>query len=77
MTLENNRVWRVRVDYIFPAKAEGAARGLFTHAVNQIDKAINITKPGADPEISRVDLERCGHELGDPCEVLDHREVPL
>lgn len=72
----DNRDFRVRIDLDFDPANEGVARGLFNHAVAQIAKAVNIN-PGSDSqEIGYVSLERCGHRIGEPCEVTEREEVP-
>lgn len=71
----DSRDFRVRIDLTFGPADEGVARGLFNHAVNQMDKAVNIN-PGKDwEEISYVEIERDGHRIGEECTKIEREEV--
>lgn len=71
----SERDFRIRCDLVFPSEEEGTARGLINHLWNQTGKAVNIN-PGTDlAEIGYVSLERCGHRIGEACEVIERYEV--
>lgn len=69
------RDFRIRCNLTFPPEEEGVARGLINHLWNQINKAVNIN-PGEDnEEIGYCSLERCGHRIGETCELIENHNV--
>ena len=73
--MADDRDFRIRIDLTFPPSKEGVARGLLLHIQNQMDEAVNIN-PGADnEEAGYCSLERCGHRIDKPCEVIENHYV--
>ena len=73
--MPNNRDFRVRPDLTFAPKDEGIARGLYRHAITQMERAININPNTAWIEKSHVSLIRSGHRIGQSCEELMREEI--
>ena len=71
----DNRDIRIRIDLTFPPDKEGIARGLFTHIKNRMDGAVNINPGGINEELGYVSLERCGHRIGEPCDLVEKHDV--
>lgn len=72
MAEKDFRVW---VDLCFPPEQKGIAQGLINHLRTQIDKAVNINLGDPANEVGYIILERCGHRLGESCEVVEKYEV--
>lgn len=71
----DNRDFRIRIDLTFAPKDEKIARTLYDYIISHSDKAIIINKGLANEEKGLVEIERCGHRLKLPCEVIARREV--
>jgi len=72
---EDNRDFRVRCDLTYPKENQGVAIGLINHIKNLIDRAINIYPGEPIEEKGYLYIERCGHRIGEPCEVIERYEV--
>ncbi len=65
--------WIVEYDLAFPPDKQGVARGLFNHSKNI--PAIPLPNPSEDEETGFVSLDRCGHRVGESCELIERYEV--
>ena len=65
--------YRVRLDLSF--KNESDARLLMNYARGKAGKAVSINEGSDNQEISYCELERCGHDEGQPCTQLARHEV--
>ena len=64
---------RVRVDMSFDSEAD--ARALMDHARQLTGRAVNVDRGRDGAETSFCELERCRHDEGLPCEVVERTEV--
>jgi hypothetical protein len=69
------RDFRVRIDLTFPPECQKEAEQLQILAEKLSVKAININADKENMETSYVDIERCGHRLGLPCEKITHKDI--
>ncbi len=65
--------WIVEYDLVFPPDKQGMAIGLFNHTKNV--PAVKLPGAGEDDEAGFVSLEKCGHRIGVPCEIIERYDV--
>lgn len=68
--------FRVKIDLNFAPADEGVARGLYNHVKGQLAKAKPINPPDGTPELTYIELQHCGHNIGEGCEEIEREEVP-
>jgi len=65
--------YRVRLDLSFANEAD--AQSLMAYAKNLSDKAVSINEGEVNEEISYIDIHRCRHDEGLPCEKPERIEI--
>jgi len=67
--------YRIRVDLTFPPEVKQYADQLRDILVKLYTNAVVINKGSVNEEGGFIDIERCGHRLGLPCDKLLRFEV--
>ncbi len=65
--------YRVKLDLSF--NKESDARNLYNYASTLIPKASSINEGKADAKISYIDIHKCGHDEGKPCQKISRLEL--
>ena len=66
--------WVVEYDLAFSPSNQGSAIGLFNHSKN-FPGVSKLPNPDEGQETGFVSLERCGHRIGQGCDLIERYEV--
>lgn len=73
--MADERDFRLRIDLTFPPEAKQYADQVRDALLPLYQKAVIINEGAANEEGGHIEVERCGHRLGLPCEVIARWEV--
>lgn len=73
--MADERDFRLRIDLTFPPEAKQNADQVRDALLPLYRNAVNINEGEPNAEVSHIEIERCGHRLGLPCEVIARWEV--
>ena len=73
--MADNRDYRLRVDLTFPLEVKQYAEQIRDILAQFYSYAVVINEGKPNEEGGYIDIERCGHRLGLPCNKLERWEV--
>ena len=73
--MADERDYRIRLDLSFPPEARQYAERIRDALLPLYQNAVVINEGGDNEERGYIEVERCGHRIGEACEVIARWEV--
>lgn len=73
--MSDDRDIRIRMDLTFPKEAVSYAEQIRDLLLPLYQNAINIHEGEDNSEVGFIEVERCGHRFGLPCDIIARWEI--
>ncbi len=73
--MADNRDYRIRMDLSFPPEAKQHMEKIRDALLPLYRNAIDINPDKPNEEKGFISVERCGHRIGESCEIIERYDV--